>query len=837
MAYKIQKWALENIPESQNGFRWHRGTGDSYWNLTQIIRARKRKGLDTWVAFIDLKTAFDKVSRAAIFEIMRKFGFPKKFISALQRLHTNAKFAFKMGTAKFTVDNNSGVRQGDTAGPTLFLIAMMAVVRLSSKNMKKLEFTPQASWVMLNNVTQCWNSMYADDTAILADSRENLSHNTQLLIDNIFKITGMETHYATTVTGTSKSKAMFFPAKGSAFNIPPPLSIKGHNDSKAFIPFVPFTKYLGSIIHWNVDFKPEVETRRKKALKVTFSIKKMLNDKNLKPEIKGKLINLLILPVLLFNSEAWVIGDVQTGRLKQTWKLACRMAIRDHQKSITGIMERLKVKPISQYIAQRKINWLGKIFRMKAKRLPRLLLMAEAHQKGTEQNEHANTSTNTSNTTQNQPPPISGSTQTDKTLTLSVHREPPLSPDRKEETPQISQPSTSMEWIHQLSKATPPITAPRIISMIQSSELKWDIAKGARKCIIAKMKIISKNDICLTATQKHSNNFPKSISLGGVIALTVQMGYAWLEGSKESIKSLPEGLSEGVRYLLGDEARRVIANAKGSVTPLTPPTIVPWTCARCGKAYKNKLKSAKDHAQADICREKRRSGPSFFAGPCKSITQKQTKASKWQTKWSDQVAEIAISCLCLHNSLHLLVSNPLCQKCFGIKDQLNATSKTTTATTSTAASTTTIKTTAKTKTTVAANTTPVTNTTTATSTNAAASTSSIAATKDKLTTSTKTTAAATTTAATTTTNKTIVARTTTAAGTTTTAATSSVAATTTAAATTTSTPGTHLPCGACIFSCLAPIAIDDLDTWTRSSMGGKNPTEAMPPVKYLGTPT
>ena len=74
--------------------------------------------------------------------------------------------------------------------------------------------------------------MYADDTAILADSRENLSHNTQLLIDNIFKITGMETHYATTVTGTSKSKAMFFPAKGSAFNIPPPLSIKGHNGSK-----------------------------------------------------------------------------------------------------------------------------------------------------------------------------------------------------------------------------------------------------------------------------------------------------------------------------------------------------------------------------------------------------------------------------------------------------------------------------------------------------------------------------------------------------------------------------------------------------------------------------
>merc|ERR1712093_933618 len=70
MANWLQEWAPKNIPESQNGFRWHRGTGDSYWNLTQFIRTRKRKGLDTWVAFIDLKTAFDKVSREAIFELM-----------------------------------------------------------------------------------------------------------------------------------------------------------------------------------------------------------------------------------------------------------------------------------------------------------------------------------------------------------------------------------------------------------------------------------------------------------------------------------------------------------------------------------------------------------------------------------------------------------------------------------------------------------------------------------------------------------------------------------------------------------------------------------------------
>jgi len=273
-----------------------------------------------------------------------------------------------------------------------------------------------------------------------------------------------------------------------------------------------------------------------------------------------------------------------------------------------------------------------------------------------------------------------------------------------------------MEWIHHLKKATPPNTPPKMISLIQSSELKWETARRVRKCIIAKMKIISKDDICLTVTpQKRPNTYQKSISLGGVVALIVQIGNnKWLKRSAESVKQLPEGLSQGVHYLLGDEARSVIKNAKESIIPLNTPSAVPWTCDRCGKTYTCKLKLAKAHADADVCRAKSRSGLKFFVGPCKSITQKQSHASKRQTKWSDQVAKIAISRLHHRNSLHLLVSNPLCQNCFYIKDQLN----------------------------------------------------------------------------------------------------------------TTSSPRTHLPCCACILSCLAPIAIDDMDTWTKIFAGGKKSNRA-----------
>ena len=71
-----------------------------------------------------------------------------------------------------------------------------------------------------------------------------------------------------------------------------------------------------------------------------------------------------------------------------------------------------------------------------------------------------------------------------------------------------------MEWIQHLDKANPPTIPPKMIFMIQSSDLKWEIAKRQRKCIIAKMKIICKKDICLTVTHKHSASYKKSMSLG-----------------------------------------------------------------------------------------------------------------------------------------------------------------------------------------------------------------------------------------------------------------------------------------------------------------------------------
>jgi hypothetical protein len=47
-------------PECSNGFRKGRGRSDSIYSLLQVLRLRKRKGLNSWVTFFDVQKFFDR---------------------------------------------------------------------------------------------------------------------------------------------------------------------------------------------------------------------------------------------------------------------------------------------------------------------------------------------------------------------------------------------------------------------------------------------------------------------------------------------------------------------------------------------------------------------------------------------------------------------------------------------------------------------------------------------------------------------------------------------------------------------------------------------------------
>ena len=120
LAKRMDQWAKGALQESQNGFRPKRGTQDSLWVTTEVLRQRRRAGVVTWVVFVDIKKAFPSLSRKAMFIILTKYGFPPHFVNLLRRFHDNAKMKFKIGKTTHCVRNRAGVRTGSKEGPTLF---------------------------------------------------------------------------------------------------------------------------------------------------------------------------------------------------------------------------------------------------------------------------------------------------------------------------------------------------------------------------------------------------------------------------------------------------------------------------------------------------------------------------------------------------------------------------------------------------------------------------------------------------------------------------------------------------------------------------------------------
>ena len=96
--------------ECQNDFRKMRGCVDSIFTLKQLIRKHAEHGLETWLLFIDLVKAFDRVPRELLWDVMLKQGVPPKLVSLLNALHSTIKIKFFVDGVEQTIKFIIGVK-------------------------------------------------------------------------------------------------------------------------------------------------------------------------------------------------------------------------------------------------------------------------------------------------------------------------------------------------------------------------------------------------------------------------------------------------------------------------------------------------------------------------------------------------------------------------------------------------------------------------------------------------------------------------------------------------------------------------------------------------------
>ena len=158
------KEMMESYDRLQFGFREKHGAVDNAFILDSIIDINKARGRPTYVCYIDLKSAFDMIIRAALLCKLRKQGIKGKFFAVISSMFKKAQSTVKWaGEIGETFDNLCGVLQGGVSSPQLFKIFLEDLVKYLDKS----------CGIHINTETIC-HLLLADDLALISETKSGL---------------------------------------------------------------------------------------------------------------------------------------------------------------------------------------------------------------------------------------------------------------------------------------------------------------------------------------------------------------------------------------------------------------------------------------------------------------------------------------------------------------------------------------------------------------------------------------------------------------------------------------------------------------------------------------
>jgi exonuclease III len=392
--------------EYQNGFMRRRGCADGVFSLKMALLKRKEHGLGTWTLYVDLVKAFDSVDRPQMFDILLRYGAPEHLVNLIRLLHSDLTVRMSVGEVEVEIPSTVGVKQGDTLAAIIFLFVVQASMEtlepvFEAEGIKKPTFMTKEDDVIAGRKIDedggepfyLWASLYADDGALPFTSRADLELGARLLKEHLLRF-ALVMHCGTmnpsdgTVAKKSKTEAMFYPPDGYSPTTNDTLFLK-IDDALGIVTFTDRFRYLGSTFSSSLTDDDEIEHRIRSAAAAFGCLRRYVFNQNfgstsLPLASKGKLYRCLVLGILLYGCESWVLTSKLRQRLN-TFHNRCVRAMAKKKpprasSSSDYIFKYAALAPqyvalgltdIDQYISTRKLRWAGHVMRMSMSRLPR----------------------------------------------------------------------------------------------------------------------------------------------------------------------------------------------------------------------------------------------------------------------------------------------------------------------------------------------------------------------------------------------------------------------------------------------------------------------------------
>jgi len=163
--------------------------------------------------------AFDSVPRDGLYKMLQKMGVPESLRTLIIALHTDFMVKIKSGLEDVETSYTTGVKQGDSLAPILFLLYFqMCIEVLDSRwTAEKPSFLYKMDGVMNGRKAnekggtrmEFFKSMYADDGAFVNTSRWDVDHSLPLIF-NTLKEFSLTMHVGRG-DKRGKTEAVFFP--------------------------------------------------------------------------------------------------------------------------------------------------------------------------------------------------------------------------------------------------------------------------------------------------------------------------------------------------------------------------------------------------------------------------------------------------------------------------------------------------------------------------------------------------------------------------------------------------------------------------------------------------
>lgn len=290
---KLKPIVDPQIGAYQCGFRPGRSTIDQIFALRQVLQKTREQQIGTHHLFVDFKAAFDSPSRHSLLVAMGMLGIPAKLIRLCEMTLTNTRSSVKIGkdiSEPFSTER--GFRQGDQLSCVLFNILLDRVIRNA--------FTDEIP----NGVIYSKSTMllaYADDIDIIGRTLED--------VKRAFTKIEREASKMGLAINADKTKLMQAVFRKS---LCVDKSVKvGNFEFEVVDDFI----YLGSLVNNKNNVSMEIKRRITLANRCYFGLSKQMRSRNISRATKITLYKSLILPVLTYGAEAWVMSTADEKML------------------------------------------------------------------------------------------------------------------------------------------------------------------------------------------------------------------------------------------------------------------------------------------------------------------------------------------------------------------------------------------------------------------------------------------------------------------------------------------------------------------------------------------